>query len=93
MKLTITGFANSGKTAVFNALTGLEIETTTYPTSISAETEPHIGVVRIPDARVDKLADVYDPKKITFAVVEYIDYLGIAPGGDISQNSKVFNLI
>ena len=93
MKLTITGFANSGKTTVFNALTGLEIETTTYPTSISAETEPHIGVVRIPDARVDKLADVYDPKKITFAVVEYIDYLGIASGGDISQNSKVFNLI
>jgi GTP-binding protein YchF len=93
MKLAITGFANSGKTTVFNALTGLEIETTTYPASISAETEPHIGVVRIPDMRVDKLTDVYNPKKTTFATVEYIDYLGIASGGDIAQNSKVFNLI
>lgn len=93
MKLTITGFSNSGKTTVFNALTGLELETTTYPTSISAEVESHIGVVKVPDARVDKLASIYDPKKVTFATVEYIDYLGITSGGDITQNSKVFNLI
>ncbi len=93
MKLTITGFSNSGKTTVFNALTGLELETTTYPTSISAEVDSHIGVVKIPDARVDKLASIYDPKKVTFATVEYIDYLGITSGGDIAQNSKVFNLI
>lgn len=93
MKLTITGFSNSGKTTVFNALTGLELETTTYPTSISAETEPHIGVVKIPDTRVDKLSSIYNPKKTTFATVEYIDYLGIASGGDITQNARVFNLI
>ncbi|MEN8263292.1 MAG: redox-regulated ATPase YchF [Nitrospirota bacterium] len=93
MKLTITGFSNSGKTTVFNALTGLELETTTYPTSISAEVESHIGVVKVPDARVDKLAAIYDPKKVTFATVEYIDYLGITSGGDSTQNSKVFNLI
>ena len=96
MKLTITGFSNSGKTTVFNALTGLDLETTTYPTSISAEVEPRIGVVKIPDARVDKLSSIYEPKKITFATVEYIDYLGItsaAAGGDVSQNIRVFNLI
>ncbi|GBD97890.1 MAG TPA: redox-regulated ATPase YchF [Nitrospirae bacterium] len=96
MKLVITGFSNSGKTTVFNSLTGLDLETTTYPTSISAEVEPHIGIVKIPDARVDKLSSIYDPKKITFATVEYIDYLGItsaAAGGDVSQNIRVFNLI
>jgi hypothetical protein len=93
MKLIITGFSNSGKTTVFNALTGLELETTAYPTSISAEVEPHHGIVKIPDARVDKLSEIYEPKKITYATVEYVDYLGITSGGDVSQNTKVFTLI
>ena len=96
MKLTITGFSNSGKTTVFNALTGLELETTTYPTSISAEVESHIGIVKIPDARVESMVSVYEPKKTTYATVEYVDYLGItsaAAGGDVSQNIKVFNLL
>jgi GTP-binding protein YchF len=96
MKLIITGFSNSGKTTVFNALTGQSLETTTYPTSISAEVEPHPGIVKIPDARIDRLSSVYEPKKTTFATVEYIDYLGItsaAAGGNVSQNAKVFNLI
>ncbi len=96
MKLTITGFSNSGKTTVFNALTGLNLDTTTYPTVISTEIEPHVGVVKIPDARVDKLSSIYKPKKTTFATIEYIDYLGITSatsGRDVSQNTKVFNLI
>ena len=96
MKLIITGFSNSGKTTVFNALTGLDLETTTYPTSISADVEPHPGIVRIPDARVDKLSEIYEPKKTTYATVEYIDYLGItsaAAGGDVSQNTRVFTFI
>ena len=93
MKLTITGFSNSGKTTVFNALTGLNLPATTYPTLISAEVDPHVGVVKIPDHRINKLSSVYKPKKTTYAAVEYIDYLGIASGGDAAQNSKVFNLI
>jgi len=93
MKLTITGFSNSGKTTVFNALTGLNLPTTTYPTLISADTEPHTGVVKIPDARIDRLSSIYNPKKTTRATVEYIDYVGITSGGDASQNLKVFNLI
>lgn len=96
MKLIITGFSNSGKTTVFNSLTGLALETTTYPTSISAEVEPQPGIVKIPDARIEKLSSIYEPKKTTYAIVEYIDYLGItsaAAGGDVSQNSKVFNLV
>jgi hypothetical protein len=95
MKLTITGFSNSGKTTIFNALTGLDLETTTYPTVITTETQPHVGVVKIPDARVDRLSSIYK-KKATYATVEYVDYPGItstSSGRDISHNTKVFNLI
>ncbi|MBI5408472.1 MAG: redox-regulated ATPase YchF [Nitrospirae bacterium] len=92
MKLTITGFSNSGKTTVFNALTGLNLPVTIYPTSITPELEPHLGVVKIPDARVDRLSVVYNPKKTTYATVEYIDYAGIT-SGDVAHNTKVFNLM
>lgn len=96
MKLIITGFSNAGKTTVFNALTGLALETPTYPTSISADVAPHPGIVKIPDARIDKLSSIYKPKKTIYASVEYIDFLGItsaAAGGDVSQNTKVFTVI
>jgi GTP-binding protein YchF len=92
MKLTITGFSNSGKTTVFNALTGLNLPTTTYATVISSELEPHMGVVRVPDARIERLSAVYAPKKTTYAAVEYVDYAGIT-SGDVSHNAKVFDLI
>jgi GTP-binding protein YchF len=92
VKLIITGFSNSGKTTVFNALTGLNLETTVYPTSIAADIEPHHGVVKVPDARLDKLTSIFEAKKTTYATVEYLDYLGIT-SGDTSQNLKVFNLI
>lgn len=92
MKLTITGFSNSGKTTVFNALTGLNLATTTYPTVISPELEPQIGMVKVPDARIERLTTVYDPKKTTYATVEYVDYAGIT-SGDSAQNAKVFNIM
>ena len=92
MKLTITGFSNSGKTTVFNALTGLNLATTTYPTMITPDLEPQIGIVKVPDSRIDKLSAVYDPKKTTYATVEYIDYAGITKG-DVAHNTKVFNLL
>jgi GTP-binding protein YchF len=96
VKIAITGFSNSGKTTVFNALTGLNLETTTYPTLLPAETDPHFSIVRIPDKRVDQLSLIYKPKKTTYATVEYIDYMGItsvSSGGDPKQNTKVFDLI
>ncbi len=89
MKIAIIGLANSGRTTIFNALTGLSLETTIYPT---LTTEPHIGVVKVPDKRVDKLAEIYNPKKTTRATVEYIDYIGLTKG-DVEQNRKVFDLI
>ena len=89
MKIAIIGLANAGKTTIFNALTGQNFETTVYPT-LSAE--PHMGVVKVPDVRIDRLAEIYRPKKITFATVEYIDYVGLTKG-DMDQNRKVFDLI
>ncbi len=89
MKIAIIGLANSGKTTIFNALTGQNLETTVYPT---LNIEPHIGMVRVPDSRIDMLADIFKPKKTTFATVEYIDYIGLTRG-DMQQNRKVFDLI
>lgn len=89
MKIAITGLANAGKTTIFNALTGLNLETTIYPTLTA---EPHLGVVKVPDSRIEKLAAIYKPKKTTYATVEYIDYIGITKG-DIEQNRKVSDLI
>src|SRR4030043_21821 len=89
MKIAIIGLSNSGKTTVFNALTGLNIEPTIYPT-ISGE--PNVGVVKVPEPEVDRLAEIYRPKKTTYATIEYIDYIGLTKG-DMEQNRKVFDLI
>jgi GTP-binding protein YchF len=89
MKIAVTGLANSGKTTIFNALTGLNLETTVYATVTA---EPHHGVVKVPDARIDKLAGIYQPKKTTYATVEYVDYIGLTKG-DLEQNRKVFDLV
>ncbi|GAB4489545.1 MAG: redox-regulated ATPase YchF [Thermodesulfovibrionales bacterium] len=89
MKIAIIGLANSGKTTLFNALTGQNLETTIYAT---VNAEPHLGVVKVPDERVDKLTEIYKPKKTTYATVEYIDYIGLTKG-DMEQNRKVFDLI
>ena len=89
MKLAIIGLSNSGKTTVFNALSRQSLETTIYPT---VSGEPHFGVVKVPDVRIDKLSEIYRPKKITYASVEYVDYIGLTKG-DVEQNRKVFDLI
>lgn len=89
MKIAIIGLANSGKTTIFNALTGMSLETTIYPSSVS---EPHIGIVKVPDERIDRLTAFFNPKKTTYATVEYIDYLGLTKG-DMEQNRRVFDLI
>ena len=89
MRIAIIGLSNSGKTTVFNALTGMNIEATVYAT---VSGEPNIGVVRVPDPRIDILSDMFKPKKTTNATIEYIDYIGLTKG-DLKQNRKVFDLI
>ena len=89
MKVALIGLSNSGKTTVFNALTGLTVDTTVYPT-ISGE--PNIGVVKVPHSEIDMLSEIYRPKKTTYATIEYLDYIGLTRG-DLKQNRKVFDLI
>ncbi len=89
MKIAIIGLSNSGKTTVFNALTGLNTETTIYPT---VSGEPNVGVVKVPAPEIDRLSEIYSPKKTTYAAIEYVDYIGLTKG-DMKQNRKVFDLI
>jgi len=72
MDLGIIGLEQSGKTAAFNAVTRGHAHTAAY-----GATEPSIGVVKIPDERLDRLCAVLHPKKVTHAEVRYLDF----PGG------------
>jgi GTP-binding protein YchF len=89
MKIAIAGLSNSGKTTIFNALTGLTLETTVYPTTSG---EPHYGVVKVPDERVERLSEIFKPKKTTHSTIEYIDYLGLTKG-DPKQNRSVLEFL
>lgn len=75
MKIGIIGLPNSGKTTVFNALTSGTAETAAYS---SGQLEPNLGTVKVPDERLNVLAEMYKPKKITFPDVQYIDVAGIS---------------
>ncbi len=70
MQVTIVGLPGSGKTTVFNALTGGHAETGGFSGGRAA---PNVSVVKVPDERVDRLAALFKPKKITYADVTYVD--------------------
>ncbi|MBF6601126.1 MAG: redox-regulated ATPase YchF [Dehalococcoidia bacterium] len=74
MDLGIIGFQRSGKTTIFNAVTRGHAETGSY----GAGVQPNIGVVKVPDRRLDDLAGLFDPKKLTHADIRYIDFPGSA---------------
>ena len=75
MKMAIIGLPNSGKTTVFNALTRGNAETTNYA---SGQLEPNISTVKVPDQRLDRLAEMFKPRKLTPADVQYVDIGGIS---------------
>jgi GTP-binding protein YchF len=74
MDLGIIGFQRSGKTTIFNAVTKGHAQTGAY----GAGVQPNIGVVKVPDERLDRLAKLFDPKKFTLADIRYIDFPGEA---------------
>ncbi len=75
MKIAIIGLPNCGKTTVFNALTGGSAETAAFS---SGKLEPNLATVKVPDSRLQVLADIYDPKKVTPAEVQYVDVGGFS---------------
>ncbi len=79
MKLGIVGLPNVGKSTLFNAITQAGAESANYP---FCTIEPNVGIVAVPDERLDKLAEMYNPQKVTHAVIEFVDIAGLVKGAN-----------
>lgn len=77
MKLGVVGLPNVGKSTLFNAITQAGAECANYP---FCTIEPNVGIVAVPDNRLDVLAKLYNTKKVTPAVVEFVDIAGLVKG-------------
>ena len=77
MKLGIVGLPNVGKSTLFNAITNAGAQSANYP---FCTIEPNVGVVAVPDKRLDRLAQMYHPDKYTPAVIEFLDIAGLVKG-------------
>ncbi len=77
MKLGIVGLPNVGKSTLFNAITNAGAASANFP---FCTIEPNVGMVTVPDKRLDYLAELYQPKKFTPAVIEFVDIAGLVKG-------------
>jgi hypothetical protein len=85
MKIGIVGFPHSGRTTVFNALTGLHAAVGGY----GDPSKPNLGTIKVPDARVDRLSEIFSPRKTTYAEVVFVDFPGGERGGVLDQATLV----
>ena len=77
MKLGIVGLPNVGKSTLFNAITKAGADAANYP---FCTIDPNVGIAYVPDSRLDVLAEIYNPKKYTPAVIEFVDIAGLVKG-------------
>ncbi len=77
MKLGIVGLPNVGKSTLFNAITNAGAQSANYP---FCTIEPNVGMVSVPDERLDRLAEMYEPDKFTPASIEFVDIAGLVKG-------------
>ena len=77
MKLGMVGLPNVGKSTLFNAITNAGAQSANYP---FCTIEPNVGVVSVPDERLEKLKEIYNPDKFTPAVIEFVDIAGLVKG-------------
>lgn len=88
MKIGIVGLSGVGKTSLFNALTK-----SSASVAGGRNSAPNIATIKVPDERIDKLSEVYKPKKTSYANVEFVDIAGVIPGGAASASSSETNLL
>ena len=82
MKLGIVGLPNVGKSTLFNAITNAGAQAANYA---FCTIEPNVGMVQVPDKRLDKLAEIYHPQKITPASIEFVDIAGLVRGASAGE--------
>lgn len=88
MKVALVGFRGSGKTSVFNALTGQSAET-----GFGKKGAANLGRIRVPDERIDALAKIYSPKKVTYAEIQFVDAAGPEDAPQRSESGLEASLV
>ena len=83
MKLGIVGLPNVGKSTLFNALTKAGAQAANYP---FCTIDPNVGIVPVPDKRLDVLAEMYNPEKLTPATIEFVDIAGLVRGASKGED-------
>jgi GTP-binding protein YchF len=85
MKLGLIGHRGSGKTTIFNMLTGLQAQVGGF----ASKEEVHLGVIKVPDGRIDKLSAIFKPKKTTYAEIRFTDFPPKQEGEELRSNSAI----
>jgi GTP-binding protein YchF len=87
MKVGLIGHRGAGKTTLFNMLTGLRAQVGNF----AGKEEVHLGVIKVPDERIDKLAQIYKPKKTTYAEIRFIDFPPSEKDDNLKSNNAIIN--
>ena len=85
MKLGVVGLPNVGKSTLFNAITKAGAQAANYP---FCTIEPNTGMVMVPDSRLDDLAAMYHPKKVTPTTIEFVDIAGLVRGASKGEGRQ-----